>query len=144
MSIALGFEELIDVGRGKRRVNLEEPPKLLAPIAADDRLQHVAPAMGAADVVGRSLLATMGRADGTVHIQDDGLDWFAFTCRVNPRARQSGEGGEIVICPQEFGLEPAHLAGGCAAAFDGLAADNPTYREIASEPVSVIHIFIAR
>jgi hypothetical protein len=48
---------------------------------------------------------------------------------------------EVSICRQEFGLEPAHLAGGCAAAFDGLAADNPTYREIASEPVSVICVF---
>ena len=45
--------------------------------------------------------------------------------RVNPRARQIGEGGEIVIRRQKFGLEPAHLAGGCATTLDGLTADDP-------------------
>ena len=46
-------------------------------------------------VIGRAFLATMGRADGTVHIQDDGLERLASMHRVNPHARQIGEGGEI-------------------------------------------------
>jgi hypothetical protein len=48
--------------------------------------------------------------------------------RVNRSARQIGEGGEFVIRRQKLGLELAHLAGGCAAAF---------------EPVGVILIFIS-
>ena len=38
---------------------------------------------------------------------------------------------------------PDASAGRCAAAFDGLAADYPTHRGIASQPVCVIHIFIS-
>jgi hypothetical protein len=63
--------------------------------------------------------------------------------RINPHMKKIGEGGEIVIRRQKLGLEPAHLAGRCAAALDGLAADYPTHRGIASEPVGVIHIFIS-
>jgi hypothetical protein len=47
---ALGFEELIDARQGERRVTPKEAPQPLAPIAGDDRLQHVAPAMGTVDV----------------------------------------------------------------------------------------------
>ena len=63
--------------------------------------------------------------------------------RINPHTQQIDEGDEVIVRRQKLGLEPAHLAGGCAAALDGLAADDPAHRGIASEPVGVIHIFIS-
>jgi hypothetical protein len=39
--------------------------------------------------------------------------------------------------------ELAYLAGGCAVAFDGLAANYPVHRGIASEAASVVHVLVA-
>jgi hypothetical protein len=44
---------------------------------------------------GRKVQATVGWTDGTVHIQDDELKRLASMHRVNPRARQISEGGEV-------------------------------------------------
>ena len=63
--------------------------------------------------------------------------------RVNPRARQIGEGDEVIVRRQKLGLEPAHLAGGCATTLDGLTADNPTHRGIVAQTVGVVHVLIA-
>ena len=63
--------------------------------------------------------------------------------RINPHTQQIGEGDEVVIRRQKLGLEPAHLAGGCAAALDGLAADNPTHRGIVTQTVGVVHVLVA-
>ena len=82
------------------------------PVAGDDRLQHVAPAMGAVDVartqrsrspnwlrgqrviagageeavVGRASLAAVGQADRAIHIQDDSLERLASIDFADPRA----------------------------------------------------------
>jgi hypothetical protein len=93
-------------------------------IEHEQRMIAGAPEMA---VIGRAFLAAMDRANGTVHIQDDGLELLTSMHRVNPHARQIGKGSEVVILRQKLGLEPAHLAGGCAATLDGLAADNPAH-----------------
>ena len=50
---------------------------------------------------------------------------------------------EVVVDCQQLSLEPAHLAGRCAAALDSLAADDPPHRGIAPEPVGVVHILVS-
>ena len=57
--------------------------------------------------------------------------------------RKSGERGEVVVDCQQLSLEPAHLAGRCAAALDSLAADDPPHRGIAPETVGVVHILVS-
>ena len=51
---ALGFEIFIDVRCGEGGIPSEVAPQLSIPIAGDNRLQHVAPVVGAMDVPGRS------------------------------------------------------------------------------------------
>ena len=62
---------------------------------------------------------------------------------VDPDSRKSGERSEVVVDCQQLSLEPAHLAGRCAAALDSLAVDDPPHRGIAPEPVGVVHILVS-
>ena len=52
IAIALRFQELVDLGRGKRRIGPEVAPLHRGPVAGNHRLQHVAPALGGVDVAG--------------------------------------------------------------------------------------------
>ena len=87
-------------------------------------------------VVGRAFLLAMGRANGAVHVEHDDLQPVPCMHSVDPDSRKSGERGEVVVDCQQLSLEPAHLAGRCAAALDSLAADDPPHRGIAPEPVA--------
>ena len=100
---------------------------------------------GAAEmaVVGRAFLLAMGRANGAVHVEPDDLQPVPCMHSVDPDSRKSGERGEVVVDCQQLSLEPAHLAGRCAAALDSLAADDPPHRGIAPEPVGVVHILVS-
>ena len=62
---------------------------------------------------------------------------------VDPRALQISEGNEVFVRRKKLNLEPSHLAGRYATAFNSFAAGDPTHRVIASQPVGVIHIFIS-
>ena len=62
---------------------------------------------------------------------------------VDPKPGQVGKGVEGLVLGQQLGLEAAHLAGRCAAALDGLSADDPPHRRIAPQPVGVVHVLIS-
>ena len=49
----------------------------------------------------------------------------------------------IIVSRQKFSLEPVHLASGSAVALDGLAANDPAHRGIASKAVGVVHVLVA-
>ena len=94
-------------------------------------------------VVGRALLVTVGRADAGIHIENDLDRRPAVVNPVDPKPGQVGKGGEVLVLGQQLGLEAAHLAGRCAAALDGLSADDPPHRRIAPQPVGVVHVLIS-
>ena len=166
----LGFEVVVDLRRGERRIATKTEADLPFLVALDDRLQHVAPFVGAMHVpgakgaalqvaeqqeqrviagagemavAGRALLLAMGRADRAVHVENDPLRWVAVMNPVDPDARKVSERGEVVIVGEELGLEPAHLADRCAATFNGRAADDPAHRGIAPEPAGVVHVLVS-
>ena len=99
---AFGFEELVNPGQCKRSISSEVAPKQPVSITSDNRLEHIAPFVGAVHVagakraalqiaelveheqrmiagaaemavVGRAFLLAMGRANGAVHVEHDDL-----------------------------------------------------------------------
>ena len=99
---------------------------------------------GAAEaaVVRRSLMFAMGRADATVHVENDHLRRVPVMNTVDPRPVHVGQDFNVRIGRQKLRLEAAHLAGGRSLSFDGLAANNPTHGGITSKALSVVHVFI--
>ena len=99
---------------------------------------------GAAEVavVRRSLLFAMGRADATVHVENDHLRRGPVMNTVDPRPVHVGQDFNVRIGRQKLRLEAAHLAGGRSLSFDGLAPNNPTHGGITSKALSVVHVFI--
>jgi hypothetical protein len=100
---------------------------------------------GAAEmaVVGCALLLSVGRADRAIHVEHDELRRITVMNPVDPDARQIRKDGEVLVDRHQLGLEPSHLAGRCAAAFDRLAADEPPHRGITPEPVGVVHVLVS-
>ena len=99
---ALSLQELVHRRRGEGGIGTKVAPQLPFSVSFNDRLQHLAPAMGAMHVagtqgapfkiaelveaeqrmvtgaaemavVGGSFLSAMGRADAAVHVEDDRL-----------------------------------------------------------------------
>ena len=169
---ALGFEELVHPGQCKRSITSEVVPARPIPVSSDNGLQHIAPFVGAVHVavtkdatlqapelveqeqrvitgaaevavVRGTLLLTVGRADGAIHVEHDELRRIVVMNPVDPLARQISEGSEVLVDRQQLGLEPPHLAGRCSAALDRLAANDPAHRRIAAEPVGVVHVFVS-
>src|SRR5262245_6105513 len=98
----LSLQQLVELGLGERRVAAEPKRQAALTVAGDHRLQHRAPAFGAMSVArpqgaafqvaelieyeqrmvtgtaemavpGRALLLAMGRALGTIHVEDDAV-----------------------------------------------------------------------
>lgn len=57
---------------------------------------------------------------------------------VGPSPGEIGECAEVPIIREPFCLEPAHLAGRRGGTMRGLAANDPSHRRIASEPVGIV------
>jgi hypothetical protein len=68
---------------------------------------------GAAEmaVIGTAFLCAVGRALARIHVEHDDTRLTPLVHRVDPQARQIGEGGEVLRPGQPLGLEAAHLAG---------------------------------
>ena len=62
---------------------------------------------------------------------------------VDPPTREIGKRGKILLACQPLRLEPAHLAGGGGTVVNRPAADDPTHRWIARQPVCIVHILVA-
>jgi hypothetical protein len=109
-------------------------------VAGDYRLQNRVPTIGAVDVagaqdtplqiaelveheqrmvagaaemavVGAAFLFAVGRAFARIHVQHDDPRSTPLVHRLDPLARQIGEGSEVLWPRQPLGLEAAHLAG---------------------------------
>ena len=63
--------------------------------------------------------------------------------RVDPLTRQIGERGEVLRSSQPLGLEAAHLAGRGSPTHWRSAADHPTHRRVAAQPLGVVHVLVA-
>jgi hypothetical protein len=94
-------------------------------------------------VVGAALLLAVGRALARIHVEHDDPRLTPLMHRVDPLARQIGEGGEVRRTGQPFGFEAAHLAGRGCPTHRCPAADYPTHRRIAAQPHGVVHVLVA-
>ena len=115
--VVLRFQEFVDLRRGKTRIGSEVAPLHRRPVTGDNRLQHLAPALGGVDVagtkrtplqvaelveheqwviagaaevavVGRALLLAVGGADAGVDVEHDPLHGAASMDAVDPAPGQ--------------------------------------------------------
>jgi hypothetical protein len=91
----------------------------------------------------KAIVLDMDSSVSPTHGEHDHLRPLLRMNSIDPNARQVREGSDVLVGRQQLGLEPPHLAGRCAAAFDRLAADNPPHRGIAPETVGVVHILVS-
>ena len=140
VEVALRLQHLVKLWNGKSRVSAKEAHQITALVAGDDRSQNILPAIGAVDIAlaqvaalkiaeliedkkrvvalaakvavpSCAFLIAMRGADGAVHIQGDPLGRLRIVHRVNPLAREVGQGSAVVGGCQNVCLEPRHLAG---------------------------------
>src|SRR5215211_6168449 len=171
IAVVLRLQELIDLGRGKRRIGSEVAPLHRGPVSGDHRLQHVAPALGGVDVagaqgaafeitklieheqrmiagaaevavVGGPFLLTKGWADAGAHVEHNPLHRTTSMDAVDPASRQLGERGPVCLLGQHLGLKPTHLAGRCRSLRHGPATHDPAQGRIVRQPVGIIHVFV--
>ena len=150
----------------------EVAPQLPIPIPGDNRLQHVAPAVGAmhvagpqgaplqvaelienekrviagaaeVTVVGCAFLIAMGRADAAVDIEHDRLGRTPLVQAVDPSPGEIRQCGEVPVGGQKFGLEAPHLTGRGSGPGHGATANYPTHCRISTQTVGVVHVFVA-
>jgi hypothetical protein len=81
-------------------------------------------------VVGRAYLLSVGRADGTVHVENEPIHRRPSTSADHPFLVEIGQGGEVLLGRENLGLEPAHLAGRGRGMVLGVAADDVTSHRI--------------
>ena len=161
-----------DLGLGERRIGAEVEIDAPLAVAGDHRLQHQAPVLGAMDVAGpepaalqiaelveheqrvvtgaaevtvpdRAFLLAVGRALGTVHVEDDAVGRLAFVHAVDPSARQIRQGLQVGVGRQPLGLEAAHLAARSGRTIETLTADDRPHGWVAGEPLGVVDILVA-
>jgi hypothetical protein len=95
----------------------------------EERVIAGAPEMA---VVGATLLFAVSRAFARIHVQHDNLRLAPLVHRVDPLARQVGEGSEVLQPHQPLGLEAAHLAGRGSPAHWRRVADHPAHCRVAA------------
>jgi hypothetical protein len=93
-------------------------------------------------VVGAAFLFAVGRAFARIHVEHDDPRPTPLVHRLDPLARQIGEGGEVLRPHQPLGLEAPHLADRGAPTHRCVAADHPAHRRIAAQPIGVVHILV--
>lgn len=97
-----------------------------------------------ADQWGRFVVSRRARgARIGVESEHDGPQRAAALSIVDPSLGQIGERGEFLVACESLGLEPPHLAGRGHIALDGFVADDPAHRGGASQPISVVDVFIS-
>jgi len=119
-----------------------EPAALQIAVLIEHEQRVVA---GAAEVTvpDRAFLLAVGRALGTVHVEDDAVGRLAFVHAVDPSARQIRERLQVGVGRQPLGLEAAHLAARSGRTIETLTADDRPHRGVAGEPLGVVDILVA-
>jgi hypothetical protein len=169
---AFGLQHIVDLGLRERRVGTEVEVDAPLAVAGDHRLQDQAPVLCAVGVAGpqeatlqvaelveqeqrmvtgaaemtvpdRAFLLAMGRALGTVHVEDDRAGRLASVHPVDPDARQIRQGRQVGVPRQPLGLEAPHLAARRGRTIETLTADDGSHRGIAGEPRGVVDILVA-
>lgn len=138
VEIARLFKVFLQVWHCIGGIGPKKPHDVALRIPGDDRIENVAPAIGAEDVAvaqgsafqhaelveqkvwvvagavempapSCALLITMGRADRAVHVQHDILQPVAVMKSVDPLPVQVGQSIPVLGQGQRLGLEPPHL-----------------------------------
>ena len=91
----------------------------------------------------RAFLLTMGRALGTVHVEDDRAGRLVIMDPVDPGARQIRQGRQVGIRRQPLGLKAAHLAARCRRTIQTLTADDRPHGWVTGEPLGVVDVLVA-
>jgi hypothetical protein len=115
------------------------PLQIAKLVEHEQRVITIAPEM---PVVGAAFLFAVGRAFARIHVEHDDPRLTPLVHRVDPLARQISEGGEVRRTGQPFGLEAPHLAGRGCPTHRCAAADYPTHRRIAAQPLGVVHVLV--
>ena len=166
------FEPFVYPGNCKGDVGAQEPHEIALGVPGDHRVQNILPAIGAVDVAtsqgaafqhaelveqekpvvaaavemavpGGLFLITMGRADGTVHVEHDVLQPVAIVEPVDPLTVQVGQSRSVLGQSQRIGLEPPHLRRGGRLCIDGAPTHNLPHDRITGEPVRIVDILVA-
>ena len=100
---------------------------------------------GAAEVAipDRAFLLAVGRALGTVHVEDDRARGPLLMHPVDPGTRQIRQRFQIGVRRQPLGLEAPHLAARCRRTVETLTADDGPHGGVAGEPLGVVDILVA-
>jgi hypothetical protein len=119
-----------------------EPAALQIAVLIENEQRVVA---GAAEVTvpDRAFLLAVGRALGTVHVEDDAVGRLAFVHAVDPSARQIRDRLQVGVGRQPLGLEAAHLAARSCRTIETLTADDRPHGGVAGEPFGVVDILVA-
>ncbi len=166
------FEPFVYPGNCKGGGGAEKPHEIALGIPGDHRVRNILPAIGAVDVAvaqgaafqhaepveqekrvvadavemavpGGPFPITMGRADGTVHVQHDVLQPVAIVEPVDPIAVQVGQSRPVLWQSRRIGLEPPHLRRGGRLCIDGAPTHNLPHDRITGEPVRIVDILVA-
>ncbi len=93
-------------------------------------------------VVGRSFLVAVGRADATVHVENDLRRRAMAVHTVDPMPGKIGKRGEVFLGGQNLRLEASHLTGRGSLFRDSMAADDPPHDRVEAEPVGIVHVVV--
>lgn len=92
-------------------------------------------------VPGRAFLITMGRAEGTIHVQRDVLQPVMIMKAVNPLAVQIGQRLPVIWDGHRLGLEQPHQRGRGGLSIGCASAHNLAHDGIKGEAVRIVDIF---
>ncbi len=93
-------------------------------------------------VVGGALLITVGRALGTVHVEDDDLRFLAIMNPVDPESREVGQGRQVLLRCQPLRLEAPHLTGRGGTTIKALAVHDGSHRRVERQSLGIVDILI--
>ena len=119
----------------------QRPLQVTQVVEAEDRVIARAFEMS---VVRRPFLASVGLADGTVHVQNQLVQGATLVNTIIPRPRQIHQRLEVFGGRQDLCLKAPHLAGGGGLPILGAAADHLTHRWIKGQPFRVVRVLVAR
>ena len=89
------------------------------------------------------LLFAMRRAHARIHIEHDAARRTASMNAIDPSAGKISKSGKVLFGCEPARLEAAHLARRGRATMRRLTADNPARRQIMTQTLGVVHIFVS-
>ena len=168
---ALGFQVLVHVRQGERRIAAQQAAQDLAAIPRDHRVEHVAPSVSTVHVTGpqgtplhvavlveheerviagagevavvrRRFLRAVRRAHAAVDVEHECRPRPPCLHAIDPPPREIGQRREVLLLGHRARLEATHLARGRGVVRHRAPADDPAHRGITPEAVRIVHVLV--